>query len=212
MKIPQWNKRFLASTRGRIIALLRPSGCTVNELAEALELTDNAVRAHLATLERDGLVRQSGTRPGLRKPHYAYELTPEAEQLFPKAYGAILNQLLDVLGERLPAKDQEEILREVGRRVAASQPAASPESNVEQRVQIVIEVFRQLGGLARIEKQEGRLFIRGDSCPLAAVSAHHPQICHFAETLVSEIVQTPVRERCKHGELPQCCFEITLKL
>ena len=60
MKIPQWNKRFLASTRGRIIALLRPSSRTVNELAEALELTDNAVRAHLTALERDGLVRQSG--------------------------------------------------------------------------------------------------------------------------------------------------------
>jgi predicted ArsR family transcriptional regulator len=211
MKVPQWNKRFLASTRGRIIGLLRASACTVNELAAALDLTDNAVRAHLTTLERDGLVRQRGTRAGLRKPHYAYELTPEAEQLFPKAYGTILNQLLDVMNERISPETQEEILREVGRRMAAGLPAVSPEGDLEQRAQIVADVFHQLGGLAQIEKHDHGLVIRGDSCPLATVSARHPRVCRFAETLVSEILQTPVRERCKHGEPPQCCFEVGAK-
>lgn len=54
------NQRFFASTRGRIVTLLRHSSHTVEELAEALDLTDNAVRAHLATLERDGVVQQRG--------------------------------------------------------------------------------------------------------------------------------------------------------
>lgn len=208
MKIPKWNKRFLASTRGRIIALLRPGGCTVSELAQALELTDNAVRAHLATLERDGLVHHSGMRPGLRKPHFAYELTPEAEQLFPKAYGAILNQLLEVLDEHLPAETREEILRETGCRIAQRHAAASQGADLAQRVQTVLDVFRDLGGLAEVETHGDCLFVRGDRCPLAAVSAHHPQVCRFAEALVSEIVRAPVKERCRHGDVPQCCFEI----
>src|SRR4028119_133852 len=97
-KVPKWNKRFLVSTRGRIIGLLRSSERTVNELAEALTVTDNAGRAHVSTLERDGLVQQSGVRPGLRKPHASSELTAEAEQLFPKAYAPVLTQVLDVLG------------------------------------------------------------------------------------------------------------------
>src|SRR5574341_1702227 len=69
------DKRFFASTRGRIVALLRGTTRTVDELAEELELTDNAVRAHLLSLERDGLLRQSGLQRGTRKPHFAYELT-----------------------------------------------------------------------------------------------------------------------------------------
>ncbi len=52
------DQKFLESTRGRIVALLRRSGRTVEELARALGLTDNGARAHLATLERDGIVRQ----------------------------------------------------------------------------------------------------------------------------------------------------------
>src|ERR1051325_6738085 len=86
MKHTKLDRRFLESTRGQVITLLRGEPRTVEELAGLLELTDNAVRAHLTTLERDGLVRQSGVRRGPRKPHFTYTLTPEAERLFPQAY------------------------------------------------------------------------------------------------------------------------------
>jgi len=88
MKPQRWRERMLDSTRGQILALLRVESCTVNELAAALKLTDNAVRAHLISLERDGLIQREGSRPGLRKPHASYGLTADAEQIFPKASGS----------------------------------------------------------------------------------------------------------------------------
>src|SRR5437016_5795969 len=93
------NQRFFTSTRGRIVALLRRSSHTVDELAQALDLTDNAVRADLATLERDGIVQQRGVRRGSSKPAYVYDLHPEAESLFPKAYDRVLRQVLELLSE-----------------------------------------------------------------------------------------------------------------
>ena len=83
------DRKSFESTRGRVVTLLRRSGHTVEELARELGLTNNGVRAHLATLERDGIVRRSGVvrrESGGGKPAYLYELTPEAEDLFPKAY------------------------------------------------------------------------------------------------------------------------------
>ena len=87
-----WSLRFLTSTRGRLIALLRRDSHTVDDLASALNLTDNAVRAHLASLERDGIVRQCGVRRdgSVGKLAYAYELTTDAEQFFPKPYATVL--------------------------------------------------------------------------------------------------------------------------
>src|SRR6266852_5876410 len=114
-----WNQRFFTSTRGQIVTLLRRASRTVDELAQALELTDNAVRAHLATLERDGVVQQRGARRGPGKPAYVYDLAPEAEQLFPKAYVPVLQQVLAILSERLPTDEVETLLREAGRRIAA---------------------------------------------------------------------------------------------
>ena len=208
MKVPNWNKRLLSSTRGRIIGLLRSSERTVNELAEALKLTDSAVRSHLSTLERDGLVQQSGVRPGLRKPHAIYELTAEAEQLFPKAYAPLLNQVLDVLNERLDAEVLDGVLREVGRRVAADYLPAAQGKDVESRVRLVQKVFGELGGLAEVERQDDHFVVCGDSCPLAAVSATHPEVCRFAETLVTEIAGAPAELCCKYHPTPQCCFKV----
>lgn len=92
MKTTKLDERFFDSTRGRVVGLLRGKSGAVTDLAEKLGLTDNAVRARLLSLERDGLVRQSGVQRGSRKPHFAYELTSEAERLFPKAYDALLNR------------------------------------------------------------------------------------------------------------------------
>ena len=78
---PISSQRFLETTRGRILGLLRCETRTVEELAQALDLTDNAVRAHLSTLERDGMVRSAGVRrgPGAGKPSTVYELPPETD-------------------------------------------------------------------------------------------------------------------------------------
>jgi predicted ArsR family transcriptional regulator len=46
------DERFFASLRGQVVTLLRHGDQTVEELAQALGLTDNAVPAHLVTLER----------------------------------------------------------------------------------------------------------------------------------------------------------------
>ncbi len=213
-----WNKRLLESTRGRIVALLRRAARTVNELAETLDLTDNAVRAHLTTLERDGLVQQSGVRRGPRKPHQAYTLTPEAEQLFPKAYGPVLHELLDVLAERLTLQEREDALREVGRRLAAQHLSRRPrgsdsDSNggtMAARLQQAVALLGELGGLAEAGTGEGgQVVIRGYSCPLAAAVPGYPEVCRLAETLLAEVVGAPVQERCEREASPlRCCFEV----
>src|SRR5438477_12605436 len=93
MKHIGWRERLFKSTRGKILDLLRTRERTANELAAELRLTDNAVRAHLASLERDRLASQSGMKPGVRKPHAPYAVGPEAEQLSPKTYGRVLSLL-----------------------------------------------------------------------------------------------------------------------
>src|SRR5262245_20593152 len=123
-------------------------------------MTDNAVRSHLLTLERDGLVRQGGVQRGHRKPHFAYELTPEAEQLFTKAYDALLNVLLSVLKERLAPDELGEVLREAGRRTAADKMTILANgSDISAKDENAVEVLEALGGAARLEKGEGKIII-----------------------------------------------------
>lgn len=206
MTAPIWNQRFFASTRGQLIQLLRRASQTVEELAQALRLTDNAVRAHLATLERDGLVEQQGARRGAGKPAFIYGLTPAGERLFPKAYEPVLLQLLDVLEERERPEQVAELLRATGRHMAKT--LATPTGDLKTRLRAATDTLNELGGLAELEEGDREFWIQGQRCPLGALVPDHPQMCQMAEALVSELVGEPVQERCECGESPHCRFTV----
>jgi predicted ArsR family transcriptional regulator len=202
----QSNSRFFASTRGRIVMLLRRASHTVDELANELNLTDNAVRAHLVTLERDGIVQQRGIRRGSGKPALVYELATGGEQLFPKAYEPVLQQLLGVLSERMALEEMETLLSEVGCRIAAHWNI--PPGNLAMRLEAAVEVLNELGGMAELETGDGHYCIRGYSCPLASVVPGHPEVCQLAETLLTELVGVTVEEHCNRSKKVQCCFTV----
>ena len=203
-----WSLRFLTSTRGRLIALLRRDSHTVDDLASALNLTDNAVRAHLASLERDGIVRQCGVRRdgSVGKPAYAYELTTDAEQFFPKPYATVLREMLDVLDRKLPPDEMEALLRHIGARMAGEYPPGHGETRM--RLEAAVEALNQLGGLAELDEDGETLLLRGYSCPLAAVVPGHPDACRLAEAFVSEVAGVPVHEYSDRGAVPHCRFEL----
>jgi predicted ArsR family transcriptional regulator len=203
--LPNRDERFFASTRGRVVSLLRGSSRTVDELAAELGLTDNAIRGHLAHLERDGLIRHGELRRRGGKPAYTYELTPEADRLFPRAYGLLLNQLLRVLAERLSAGEIAAVLDEVGHRLPVGPPA---QGDLGARVEHAAAVLTRLGGDAEVEAVEGGYLIRGCACPLAAAVDATPVACLMAEALLSDIVGSPVRQTCEHDPIPQCRFVV----
>jgi predicted ArsR family transcriptional regulator len=206
MSFLPWNRHFFTSTRGRIVLLLRRSRYTVDELAQELSLTDNAVRVHLATLERDSLICQSGVRRGSGKPALVYALTPEAEQLFPKAYAPVLQALLDVLTSSMSSEKREEVMQNAGRFLARQWKIAPGE--LRTRLQEAVAILNQLGGLAELEDCGESYRIQGYSCPLAAVVPNHPEMCHLSQTLLAELLGVPVVEQCEQGTPARCCFSI----
>jgi len=208
MRPTGWDKRFWASTRGRMVLLLRRTSRTVNELAQALGLTANAVRGQLALLERDGLVHQSGTRAGKHKPNLTYALTPEAQHLFPRLYGPVLHDLLDVLAETIPPKRLEAALRAVGHRVAAGYRRAGPADPLAERLRRGVAVLGELGGLAEAQRHDGTALLRCFDCPLAQVVVGHPEVCKMVETVLTDTLGVPVGERCQRDGVPQCLFEV----
>jgi DeoR family transcriptional regulator, suf operon transcriptional repressor len=203
-------KQLLDSSRGRIVTLLRGTGgLTADDIASKLGLTRSAVRAQLTAMERDGVVRRAGQRPGTTRPSHVFELTPEVEQLLSSAYIPLLTNLIDTFADALPTSQVETILREAGKRLAGELSRGKrPAGNLGSRVAMVSEMMNeQLGALTQVEGNGGYI-IRGMGCPLAALTGKHPGVCLAIESLIAEVLRVPVRECCDRSERPKCCFEI----
>jgi predicted ArsR family transcriptional regulator len=201
--------RFFETTRGQMVSLLRRGARTVEDLAAALGLTDNAIRNHLATLERDGIIRQEGVRRGPRagKPAVVYEMHPEAEPLFSKAYAPVLRTLVDVMERELPPEQTEAVLRQVGHQLAKS-AGGQAHGDFNARVRAAAGVLTALGGDVDVIDGDGSLRIQGCGCPLASTVSAHPQVCRAVETLVGDLAGAPTQSHCEHGPRPRCRFDI----
>lgn len=201
-----WDRRFFATTRGRILTLLRTERRTVDGLAAELEISDNAVRSHLYALERDGFVTHESIRRGVGKPAWVYRLTPDAERIFPKPYASVLDTLLDVLAERLPPGEIEASLDEVGRRLAREVPLMA--GTVEERMPAVVEAMANMGGLAEIDTSDHAIVIKGYDCPISGAVERHPDACRVLQSMLSTVLDTPVEEHCDRSDPPRCCFAV----
>src|SRR5918992_2238216 len=114
MPVPRVKLDSLKGTRGRVIDLLRRSDLTANEIAARMDLTHNAVRSHLAALQREGLIREGGSRRSGTRPAVIYALVPKAEAIFSRAYVPFVAHLVRVLQEKLDQQELDAVMRMVG--------------------------------------------------------------------------------------------------
>jgi len=194
------------STRARIVDQLRRGSLTAGALATRLGVTHNAVRLHLAALQREGLVREAGMQPTASRPATVYEIAPDAEAIYSRAYVPFVAELVRVLGERLSPPELDGVMHTVGRRIAHAQPRLH--GDLAHRVSAASAVLEELGGLNTVERSGARYVIRGHGCLLSAASDGRPEVCRAMQSFLAELVDAPVRECCERGGRPRCCFEI----
>lgn len=209
-----WERTIGGRVRGRIIALLRRGERTVEELARSLGVTDNAVRAHLTSLERDGVIHQPRQRHtgGAGKPAALYAIAPSAEPLLSTAYAPVLVALLAALERRMSDVELDALFRDVGKRLSGAGEKKRTAKSLESRVNDAARLLTALGGEIDVERTPDSFILRGHACPLSDAVRAQPRICHAVTQLVSETAGVTVKECCVRssdaGGPVRCCFEV----
>jgi iron-sulfur cluster biosynthesis transcriptional regulator SufR len=178
--------------RRRILTELKKTGgLTCKDLAESLNITSMGVRRHLIILERDGLVRYKTVRRGLGRPSHVYQLTEQADELFPKSYGQLTNELLSYV-ELLDGKEKVKDLFEqrAQRRIREAQTRLGGLSLPEKVVELA-RILTESGYLAEAERVDDHtFFLREYNCAIHLVAQRFPQACgselDFIRTVLPE--------------------------
>jgi predicted ArsR family transcriptional regulator len=196
----------LNSAAGKVLSRLRHGAMTVEELARALRLSDNAVRNQLRKLQAASLVTSAGKRPGTSKPSTLYSITLEGQVQFSTLYLPVLTQFLSVAEGQCSGKQLDSFMLETGQSLANRYP--KPSGGIKQRTHAAARLLRSFGGVAEVATRDGTLIIRSRACPLAVLTSENAAACKVLEGFLEKHIAARVTICCDLKEEPRCCFEV----
>ncbi|MBV8082923.1 MAG: replication-relaxation family protein [Candidatus Eremiobacteraeota bacterium] len=168
---------------------------TVAQLASGQSLTHNAIRQHLARLERDGLVAEASERRGPTKPSLVYSLTPEGRRLFPQRYSTLLNAVLEEIAQSQGREKVTELFHNIGRRSARKYAARFAGKSAQERVAELTAILREKGVVADYEASGDGYILREHTCPFRDTVATHPEVCSVVHALMEEVLPAKAEQR-----------------
>ncbi|TAK25965.1 MAG: ArsR family transcriptional regulator [Chloroflexota bacterium] len=199
-------------TRQEIVSLLREKGeRTVRELAGILGLTQMSVRLHLTVLQREGMVSSREVHQPIGRPYFAYSLTEQAEDLFPKAYWRLADRLLSAVqaagqSERIVETYVDDLTRRYRYRFEGREPA--------ERVRVLADVLTEEGLTPRIEQDGADHIIRACNCPYDRVARVHPDVCDAETSFIGRSLGDAFdvkRESSRLDGSHQCVYRLRLR-
>src|SRR5690606_28482984 len=160
-------------------------------LASRLGVSRNAVRQHVAALERGRLVSAQGLRKGTRRPSRTYGLTERGEEEFPRRYDLLAVSLLQSLRARLGDEATESVLIGMIDDIASRWLSRLERLDALERRSEVVEIMNLLGYHARLAPEVGG--VAAVSCVYHKVARETRVVCRFDEALLSRLLGEEVR-------------------
>ncbi|GAC1499632.1 MAG: HTH domain-containing protein [Vulcanimicrobiaceae bacterium] len=181
--------RFFQSTRGKIVAeLRRRHAASAVELAQNFGLSPNAIRQHLGTLEREGLVLERPVRRGPTKPTYEFSLTAQAEKLFPQQYDRMLGAVLREVRDQAGPEGVGKIFAGIGKRAVSKANARVTSLTPEGKLSELTEILRENGVAADYTLIDGGFELHEHNCPYATVVRDHPEVCSVIHQVLDGVI------------------------
>jgi predicted ArsR family transcriptional regulator len=185
------------STRELVLkTLLNRQRCTINELAEVVQINPISVRHHITKLEAEGLVTSEEEKHGVGRPRRIYFLTEAGMEKFPSRYLAFTTRLLEQLKENIPQETLNNLLAQIARDMADEHISDLDVENLSlsERLNILDHLLHEEGFTLQIEQQGDNFIIKETSCPYFHVGQEHPEVCIVDKTLISRVLNLPAEK------------------
>jgi predicted ArsR family transcriptional regulator len=185
------------STRERVLQTLQKKHrCTINELAEAVDINPISVRHHISKLQADGLVGSEEERHGVGRPRQLYFLTEAGIEHFPTRYMRLAIRLLEQLKEQMPAEMVNHLFTQIAADLVEeyADPVKTQGLSTEQRLNLVKGLLKGEGFEIEWERIGDNYYIREVSCPYLHVGQNHPEVCRIDQTLISSVLNLPTEK------------------
>jgi len=175
-----------ASTKQDILHhLLKQGQCTVQALAERLQVSPQAVRRHLKDLETDGLIVHQVVQARMGRPNYTYVLSLAGRDRFPDRSDKFAISLLDTLAATVSKEQMKSILQKQWERKAVEYRDRIGCGLLKDRVSKLAEIRQAEGYMTECHSidadgamADGNRFVLTEHhCAISQIAESFPSVC-----------------------------------
>ena len=194
----------MESTREQILRYVRGRReSTVAQLAEALDLSQQAVRRHLDSLRADGFVDAKLERHGVGRPALVFFATERGEELSGRTYLQLLSRLFRHLEKAEALQPSaaaghvlDSVFAGIAAEVAADHAAEVGGRTLDERVDQASRALEAEGILdaAAWEKQGDAFLLHNGECPYLRLAAMADAPCRSDRQVIELLVGAEVEQ------------------
>jgi predicted ArsR family transcriptional regulator len=198
--------------RREILERLRRDGpSSPDQLAAAIGASRTGVLQQLRALEDTNFVNRQTMRHGVGRPRHLYDVTPDAQELFPSNYDGLAAGLLAAIGavggDALIEQVFQARRRQIGARVRRElDERVGPDAPMVDRVRALAVIQDELGYLAdAVVDQDGSIRLREHNCAILDVARGQRSACDAELDLFREVLGVDVVRETHIVSGDRCC-------
>jgi len=200
-----------ALRREILVRLRRDGAATPDQLATAIGASRTGVLQQLRALEATGFVSRQTVRHGVGRPRHLYDITAEAQELFPTNYGGLAAGLLSAIdavgGEALVEQVFMARRRQIGDRVRRElDDRVGASASLSDRVRALAVIQDEQGYLAdAVLGSDGTIRLREHNCAILDVARGERAACEAELELFREVLGADVVRETHIASGDRCC-------
>jgi len=194
-----------------LLHLKKHGEMTVAQLSSLLEITEMAVRRHLAHLQSKELVESRLVKQERGRPNYLYRLGPQSATLFPSGFDSLAKDLLHIVHEQAGPQGVTALLKKRNKLIATRLKDRLAGKDLAGRVAEVAKFFSEDGYMTDWKKlPDGTFMIYQRNCALHDLANEFRQICALEPLLIEELLAAKVtRQQHILNDDPVCGYLIS---
>ena len=201
-------------TRRAIVRLLKQEGALDSAaVARRLKLTPMAVRQHLYALQKEKLVTHDERPVPLGRPAKFWQLTRDADRLFPDAYAELTLALIGAMGDSFGPSGMQKVLdARAAAQGAAYRARIAASAPLDKKLRELARVRTEEGYMAEVRRDGDAFLFIENHCPICAAANACQGFCSSELDLFSSVLGPGVAvERSEHivsGDR-RCVYRVT---
>ena len=208
-------------TRDEVVGILHEQGsCSVSEIAEAVGVSQGAIRRHLDIMVADGLIETRLDRQPRGRPVTRYSLSEAGEERSAAPnYSRLLDRLFPALA-RLPREAVDgrsgsalldRVFQELAEDVASEYAPRVRGEDLAERVEQVTVALREEGILDEVSDDGDSFLLRNFGCPYRSAAEETHAACAADRRTIELLLNAPVTQIATIADGSQCCEYVVAK-